>query len=415
MVYCTMKRLTLFLTILSAAFDLMAQSPCGHNHMILKDIEADSTFAQRILPGITYSRSSFEQKTMPVIVHIFHEGEEYGEGSHLTQEVVIEAIDHLNQVFSGLTEYNNDTFIDFCISNETLTGEQAFGIVYHDLNDYEPYDGSLGDITNDNFYVGLQQTYSYSVTNYMEIFVAPWTSGFTGFTSVPPSNLGIWVRTTRFGFGEHITATNNQNTTLAHEVGHWCGLFHTFSNGFGSYQNCEIAQQETNCEIQGDYVCDTEPISVSYGCGPTMCGEPPTNMMGYYGGTCRTGFTIGQIERMHTQIEIHRSQHIENEFCNGTEMGCTDIGACNYEINAIYDDESCEYPEEGYSCDGTPQSSLTITSIDELFENGQITTYILFDVYGNQVANNSSLSSGIYILSIEYSNSKKQVKKIYVQ
>ena len=80
----------------------MAQSPCGHNHMILKDVEADSTFAQRILPGITHSRSSFEQKTIPVIVHIFHEGEEYGEGSHLTQEIVIEAIDHLNQTFFRL-------------------------------------------------------------------------------------------------------------------------------------------------------------------------------------------------------------------------------------------------------------------------------------------------------------------------
>lgn len=415
MVYYTMKHLTLILTILSASFGLMAQSQCGHNHMILKDIEADSTFAERILPGITYSRSSFEQKTIPVIVHIFHEGEEYGEGSHLTQETVIEAIDHLNQVFSGLTEYNNNTFIDFCISGETLTGAQAFGILYHDLNNYEPYDGPIGNIIDNNFFADLQNTYSYSVSNYMEIFVAPWTNGFSGFTSTPPSNLGIWIRTNRFGFGEHITSSNNQNTTLSHEVGHWCGLFHTFSNGFSSYQDCEAAQQETSCTSQGDYVCDTEPVSVSYGCGPTSCGEPSTNMMGYYGGTCRTGYTIGQIERMHDIIETYRSQHIENNFCDGSEIGCTDEEACNFNESSLFDDNSCEYAEIGYDCNGNPQSSLTITSINELFENGEIKAYQTFDVYGNQVSNNLNLSSGIYMLRIEYLNGKKQVKKIYVQ
>ena len=32
--------------------------------------------------------------------------------------------------------------------------------------------------------------------------------------------------------------------------------------------------------------------------------------------------------------------------------GCTDINACNYNINANFDDGSCEYPEEYYDCNG---------------------------------------------------------------
>lgn len=408
MVYCTMKRLTLLLTILLATFNLMSQSPCGHEHMIFKDIAADSTFAMRALPGITYSRSSFEQKTIPVIVHIFHEGEAYGEGSHLTQETVIEAIDHLNQVFSGLTEDDNDTFIDFCISNETLTGAQSFGILYHDLNDYEPYDGSLGNITDNNFYIGLQNAHSYSVSNYMEIFVAPWTSGFSGFTSTPPSNLGVWIRTGRFGFGDHITNSSNQNTTLSHEVGHWCGLLHTFANGWSTYNNCEEAQTETNCDTQGDYICDTEPTIPWFGCS-SACGESPTNMMGYYSGNCRTGFTIGQIERMHERMEAFRQQHIDNDFCDGTETGCIDSEACNYDQDAIYDDGSCEYADPGYDCFGSP-----IVNVQELTQNEQVKNYVYYDIHGRQVNENLPMISGIYMLSIEYHDGTRSVTKIYV-
>jgi hypothetical protein len=408
MVYCTMKRLTLLLIFLSAVFSLMSQSPCGHNHMVLNDVEADSAFARRILPGITYSRSSFEQKTIPVIVHIFHEGEEYGEGSHLTQEVVIGAIDRLNQVFSGLTEDDNNTFIDFCISNETLTGAQAFGILYHDLNDYTGYDGSLGNITNNNLYVDLQNAYSYSVSNYMEIFVAPWTSGYAGFTSTPPSNLGVWIRTTRFGSGPHITSSSGQTTTLEHEVGHWCGLLHTFSNGsFSNYESCDEAQSESNCESQGDYVCDTEPTPVSGNC-INDCGNDIGNMMSYHPGTCRTGFTIGQIERMHERVEFFRQQ-INNDFCDGTETGCIDSEACNYDIEALYDDGSCEYADPGFDCEGNP-----VVSVQELVRSDQVKGYTYYDIQGRIVNDETTMISGIYMLSIEYFNGSKSVTKVYI-
>ena len=36
----------------------------------------------------------------------------------------------------------------------------------------------------------------------------------------------------------------------------------------------------------------------------------------------------------------------------GNECGCTDATACNYDIEAAYDDGSCAYPEFAYDCDG---------------------------------------------------------------
>ena len=51
-----------------------------------------------------------------------------------------------------------------------------------------------------------------------------------------------------------------------------------------SYQSCEDAQQETNCETQGDYVCDTEPTAAAGGC-TNDCGNDTENIMSYHPGT----------------------------------------------------------------------------------------------------------------------------------
>ena len=39
-------------------------------------------------------------------------------------------------------------------------------------------------------------------------------------------------------------------------------------------------------------------------------------------------------------------------------LGCTDENACNYDETVIQEDGSCEYPEEGFDCDGN-ELSLT--------------------------------------------------------
>lgn len=424
-----MKHLALLLTILSITFTSVFQAQCGHDHIMMETIEADSTFARRILPGITHFRSSFEQKTIPIIVHIFHEGEAYGEGSHLTEEVVIEAIDHLNQVYAGLTEEDNNTFIDFCIAGQDFVGNEMSGILYHDLNDYPLYTGAIGNISNGQFYVGLQNTYAYDVSNYMEIFVAPWTTGYSGFSSQPPSNIGVWVRTNRFGFGSHVTSSTNQNTTLSHEVGHWCGLFHTFANiytndigtYYDSYSSCEEAQSETDCIYEGDRVCDTEPTVVTQSCS-SACGENPNNMMGYYPGVCRTRFTIGQVERMHSVLEMFRPQHLQNEacppcddfnnnyICDEDETGCTDPTACNYDDFMYYDDDSCEYAESGFDCEGNP-----LVSVQELYQIGVIKSYSYFDIRGRVITNELPNISGIYMLVVEHFNGDRSITKTYLE
>ncbi|KAH8658500.1 metalloprotease, partial [Xylariales sp. PMI_506] len=77
---------------------------------------------------------------------------------------------------------------------------------------------------------------------------------------------------------------------LAHEIGHWLGLFHTFHGG---------------CSGRGDGVDDTTPEATpGSGCpyGRRSCSgnyiDPIHNHMDYTDDYCRTQFTSGQVARM---------------------------------------------------------------------------------------------------------------------
>lgn len=100
---------------------------------------------------------------------------------------------------------------------------------------------------------------------------------------------------------------------LAHELGHFFGLYHTFETAFG----VEPASQN-NCQTAGDLLCDTEADpqgSVDAFCnytGPYQDSSndyyipPVDNIMSSYG-TCPCRFTSEQFMRMANQYLTLRS------------------------------------------------------------------------------------------------------------
>jgi hypothetical protein len=103
------------------------------------------------------------------------------------------------------------------------------------------------------------------------------------------------------------------NTTIPHEMGHYFGLFHTFEGN-----GVELVDG-SNCDTQGDLVCDTpaDPyqegaplelyVDENLGCRfiftqPDANGQQYMphvgNIMSYYPGACHCGFTYGQYIRM---------------------------------------------------------------------------------------------------------------------
>ncbi|KAJ3096405.1 hypothetical protein HDU97_005925 [Phlyctochytrium planicorne] len=91
----------------------------------------------------------------------------------------------------------------------------------------------------------------------------------------------------------------NLGFVAAHHVGHWLGLYHTFTGGCGG---------------SGDYVADTPAEeSPAYGCprGRNTCSgdtdkDPINNYMDFTTDNCKVVFTNGQLGRMIAQAKVYR-------------------------------------------------------------------------------------------------------------
>lgn len=124
-------------------------------------------------------------------------------------------------------------------------------------------------------------------------------------------------------------ATHNK-ITLAHEMGHYWNLYHTFETFFG----VELADS-SNCSIAGDLVCDTPADFYGASYDTDSCVYTGTNtdsqghlyapmvnnLMSYYG-LCRDIFTTGQYTRMDAGYAL-RKMYMESS------------GAYSFACNAI--------------------------------------------------------------------------------
>jgi|TARA_Y100000289_G_scaffold11864_1_gene10988 hypothetical protein len=111
--------------------------------------------------------------------------------------------------------------------------------------------------------------------------------------------------------GIYLRADQSNTSVITHEMGHYCGLYHTFNAG-----SCN--NPESNCETQGDRVCDTPPTSANLSCEDPFCPTADyTNHMDYTPNDCRDHFTNGQILRMHALL------------VNGNRASVWQSGACS--------------------------------------------------------------------------------------
>ena len=99
---------------------------------------------------------------------------------------------------------------------------------------------------------------------------------------------GIVVLYNAFGLVGELKPDRDMNRTITHEMGHHLSLYHTFFN-------TTSCSSETNCEAQGDEVCDTPPTRANnQGCGQAVCtGAQVENYMDYTPQECKNAFTAG--------------------------------------------------------------------------------------------------------------------------
>ncbi|MEX2963341.1 zinc metalloprotease [Microbulbifer sp. TYP-18] len=139
----------------------------------------------------------------------------------------------------------------------------------------------------------------------LNIYTGGLGGGLLGWATFPssygsnPINDGVVLLTESLPGGSAVPY--NEGDTLVHEVGHWLGLFHTFSGG---------------CSDPGDYVDDTPAHTTpAFGCpvgmdscqGPGFEGlDPVNNYMNVGDDQCMFRFTLGQAIRAQQQSSFYR-------------------------------------------------------------------------------------------------------------
>ena len=323
-----MKQFITSLGLLFLSFNLIAQDPMSC--AMLGD-------TKNVLPmGFLKNKSNRDNttKVIPVVVHIVYT--DAIENTYVPIEAIQPAIDQLNVDFEG-------TNISFELVGYDYTNLATY--VWHDAY----VSGQLCFPSYQTQATMLADDIAWDISEYCNVYVIPkMCSTILGYAYVGygPDNAddGVWVLTRTFGVGEwpHLSPSHNENEVLTHELGHYCGLFHTFNLNPGS---CGGQDPDIPCEYEGDYVCDTPPTKPSSGCPgvtgfycpiSTYDGGVPFNArnhMDYGPQACRDEFTPGQIDRMHAMLEYQRYELYNDEtaipFCPGDFNGDGNIGTAD--------------------------------------------------------------------------------------
>ncbi len=273
--------------------------------------------------------------TIPVVVHVVHNGEPVGSGRNLSVAQVQSQLEVLNEDFRrrpGTPGFNDnpvgaDIEVEFCLSALDPQGQTMAERGIRRVR------GNRASWTRDQIEGELKPTTVWDPNRYYNIWVLDFTAGderLVGYAQFPdnsslpglPTNAGsantdgVVVRYTSFGSAAKgnfpiLQAPYNQGRTLTHETGHWLGLRHIWGDG--------------PCSAD-DFCGDTPPQeSESRGCptGRISCGSVNMvqNYMDYSDDRCMNIFTICQKNRMRAVMEISpRRRELVNSGVCGTQV-----------------------------------------------------------------------------------------------
>jgi gliding motility-associated-like protein len=263
---------------------------------------------------------------LPTVFHIVNSDPE-----SITDEMIKKALADVNDAFAHIGNYGVDTNgidtkIRFCLAQTHPEGGITSGITrtksFYENNDMELEAFKTAAL---NYW---------DPAKYVNIWVVNSIQG-----EIQPSSFfcGNWQRAGIGGYaaaGVGAVVGGLSTPLMAHELGHYLSLLHTFAGGCAN----------GDCSLEGDLVCDTPPDQSTNG---SPCNDPEnscstdtlsgpfkvdvrdniSNFMDY-GSPCPTVFTPGQAERMRAFLEIfNEGSLIKSDKCI---VPCSDSAIANF-------------------------------------------------------------------------------------
>ena len=399
---CAMKSLTLFCFLLVCAISYSQESKTIHrcstdeyNKTLLKDnpnMMGSETFEKQLSKKIeaykleTKNNSQRRplQYTIPMVVHVIHNGEPIGTGPNISNAQILSQIKVLNDDFrrmAGTRGFNTDpdgadVEVEFCLAKQTPDGCTTNGINRIDMSATNTsWSGPSGN-TN----AVLKPATIWDPSKYLNMWTVNFSdSSLLGFAQFPGGSAttdGVVMGYQYFGSDDDpnvdlsSSAPFHLGRTTTHEVGHYLGLFHTFQGG------CAEAGG-------GDLCADTPPVASS-GSNSSVCvandscpgGDPDMieNYMDYSSDACMNVFTNDQKARMLGVIASawNRPTTLTSNVCNALAP-VNDDASVSVEQISISDCSSNATPTVRVTNWGT--STMTSATITYNVDGGTSSNY----------------------------------------
>ncbi|NJM79754.1 MAG: T9SS type A sorting domain-containing protein [Flavobacterium sp.] len=259
--------------------------------------------------------------TIPVVVHVIHNGDNYGSNENIRDEQVESQITVLNQDFrkiSGTPGFGIgvDTQIQFALAKVDPNGNPTNGINRVNLCRAD-WNAGTSARTSALVDVEIKPKTIWDANQYLNMWSVNFgTLGLLGYAQFPDasglpglnasgglattdgvvSNYGTFGSRTIYPAGNYVGTQYDKGRTMTHEVGHWIGLRHLWGDGDCSVD--DFCADTPNCNGQF-YAGAGEPTGCA---GPTQCGfiRQVENYMDYSDDNCMNIYTQNQKDRMLT-------------------------------------------------------------------------------------------------------------------
>jgi hypothetical protein len=257
--------------------------------------------------------------TIPVVVHVIHNGEAIGTAPNITDAQVQSQITVLNQDFRkmmGTPGHNSnpdgaDVEIEFVLAKQDPNGNPTNGIDRVNMCASSWSNNDIENIVKPNTIWDPEQylnmwTVKFTDTKLLGYAQFPSNSTLDGISEYSGSALTDGVVSAYDNFGSSDLGTDfllfagyDKGRTMTHEVGHYLGLLHIWGDGNG-----DESENKPDCTAS-DFCADTPQAGWEhYDCDniydtcPAAGNDMTENYMDYTDDTCMNIFTLDQKDRI---------------------------------------------------------------------------------------------------------------------